>query len=121
MPIEKINCAEKFALFQEYWTPKIVGELNDAHIKFAKMKGEFTWHHHDNEDELFFVIKGTLTIKLRDKDLSLGEGDFCIIPKGVEHLPVADEEVHVMLIEPKSTRNTGNVANEKTVEKLDWI
>jgi len=119
--MEKVNLAEKFSLFQEYWSPKIVGELNDSHVKLVKLKGEFVWHHHDNEDELFLVVKGRLLIKLRDRDIWLDEGEFTIISKGVEHLPVADEEVHVLLLEPKSTLNTGNVQNERTVANLKQI
>jgi mannose-6-phosphate isomerase-like protein (cupin superfamily) len=115
-----INLADKFNLFQEPWHPKIVGELNDSYVKLAKLKGEFVWHHHDNEDELFLVIKGTLVIKLRDQELTIHEGEFVIIPKGVEHLPLAEEEVQVLLLEPKSTLNTGDVQNERTVE-AEWI
>jgi len=118
--INKVNIAQKFDLFQEQWSPKIVGELNDSHVKLVKLKGEFVWHHHDDEDELFLVVKGRLLIKLRDKDIWLNEGEFVIIPKGVEHLPVADEEAQVILLEPKSTLNTGNVDNERTVEAA-WI
>ncbi len=119
--MEKVNIANKLSLFQEYWSPKIVGELNDSHVKLVKLKGEFVWHHHEQEDELFLVVKGRLLIKLRDRDIWLDEGEFVIIPKGVEHLPVADEEVHVLLLEPKSTLNTGNVQNEKTVSDLKKI
>ena len=119
--MEKVNLADKFSLFQEYWSPKIVGALNDSHVKLAKLKGEFVWHHHENEDELFLVVKGRLLIKLRDRDIWLDEGEFIIIPKGVEHLPVANEEVHVLLLEPKSTLNTGNVQNERTVADLKQI
>ncbi len=115
-----INLSEKFDLFNDHWHPRIVGELNDSHVKLAKLKGEFVWHHHDNEDEMFLVVKGALVIKLRDRDLHIGAGEFVIIPRGVEHLPVAAEEVHVLLLEPKSTLNTGNVRNERTVE-ADWI
>jgi mannose-6-phosphate isomerase-like protein (cupin superfamily) len=115
-----INLADKFNLFQEPWHPKIVGELNDSYVKLAKLNGEFVWHHHDNEDELFLVIKGTLVIKLRDQELTIHEGEFVVIPKGVEHLPIVEEEVQVLLLEPKSTLNTGNVQNEKTVE-AEWI
>ena len=116
--VEKVNLTEKLNLFQDYWSPKIVGELNDSHVKVVKLKGEFTWHHHEHEDELFLVIKGRLLIRLRDRDVWLQEGEFVIIPKGIEHLPVAEEEVHVLLIEPKSTLNTGNVQNERTVTDL---
>ena len=119
--MDKVNLSEKFALFQHYWSPKIAGELNDSYIKLAKLKGEFVWHQHENEDELFLVVKGHLLIKLRDRDIHLKEGKFVIIPKGVEHLPIAEEEVHVLLLEPKSTLNTGNVQNERTVTDLDWV
>jgi len=117
---EVINLTEKFNLFSEQWHPKIAGELNDSYVKLAKVRGEFVWHHHENEDELFFVVKGTLTIKLRDKDLTIREGEIAIIPKGVEHMPVAQEEVWIMMLEPKTTSNTGNVENERTVA-ADWI
>ena len=113
--VEKVNLAQKFTLFNEYWVPYIVGELNDSYVKVDKLKGEFVWHKHEFEDELFLVKKGKLLIKLRDKDVWLNEGEFIIIPKGVEHKPVAEDEVHVVLIEPKSTLNTGDVRNEKTV------
>lgn len=119
--MEKVNLIEKLTKFEQLWSPKIIGEMNESYIKVAKLKGEFIWHKHEAEDELFFVIKGKLIIKLRDKDINLNEGEFFIIPKGVEHLPVAKEEVHVMLIEPKTTLNTGDVINEKTHENLDWI
>jgi mannose-6-phosphate isomerase-like protein (cupin superfamily) len=119
--MEKINLNQKFGLFHEHWSPKIIGELNDSYIKLAKLKGKFDWHHHNNEDELFFVVKGQLTIKLRDKDLILEEGELVVIPKGVDHLPVAAEEVQVMLIEPKDTLNTGNVVTEKTKATLEHI
>jgi len=119
--MEQVDLNEKFALFDEYWTPKIAGELNGQYVKLAKLKGEFVWHQHENEDELFMVIKGSLKIKLKDKDIDLNEGQFLIIPRGVEHLPVAEEECHVLLFEPKSVLNTGNVKNEKTTEKLDII
>ncbi len=115
-----INLAHKLSLFDEFWRPRIVGELNDTYVKLVKLKGEFVWHLHENEDELFLVIKGKLLIKLRDRDLWLEEGEFAIIPKGIEHCPVAAEEVHVLLLEPKSTLNTGNVENERTVA-AQWI
>ena len=118
--MEKVNLANKFGLFQEYWSPKIVGELNDSYLKLAKLKGEFVWHHHEAEDELFLVVQGRLLIKLRDRDILLDEGEFVIIPRGVEHCPVAEEEVHVLLLEPKSTVNTGNVQNERTAGE-QWI
>ncbi len=118
---EVVNLAQKFSLFTEHWSPKIVGELNDYHVKLVKFQGEFVWHHHDEEDEMFLVVKGKLQMKLRDKDLWLSEGEFVIIPHGVEHLPVAPEEVHAVLFEPQSTLNTGNVRNERTVSYLDRI
>jgi len=116
-----VDLKEKFSLFNEFWKPKVAGELNGQYVKLAKLKGEFVWHHHDNEDELFMVIKGKLTIKLRDQDITLNEGQFFIIPRGVEHLPVAVEECHVMLFEPKSVLNTGNIKSEKTIESLETI
>lgn len=120
--VQKVNLAEKFGLFSDYWHPRIAGDLNDSHIKVVKVKGEFTWHHHDNEDELFLVVKGTLLIKLRDGDILLHEGEFAVIPRGVEHKPVAEEEAQIMLIEPKSlTRNTGNIENEMTVAQQERI
>jgi len=116
-----VNLAQKFDRFDEYWSPRITGELNDSYVKLAKLKGEFVWHQHDNEDELFLVVKGHLTIKLRDRDVELDEGEFVIIPRGVEHLPVAEEEVQVLLLEPKSTLNTGNVQSERTVAELKRV
>ena len=119
--MDKVNLAQKFSMFHDYWNPKIVGEINDSHIKLVKFKGDFVWHHHETEDELFLVLKGSLLIKLRDRDISLEEGEFVIIPKGVEHLPIADEEAHVLLLEPKTTLNTGNISNERTVADLERI
>jgi mannose-6-phosphate isomerase-like protein (cupin superfamily) len=119
--MEKVNLTEKFSKFSDYWSPKIAGELNDSYIKLVKLKGEFVWHHHEQEDELFLVVKGRLLIKLRDRDILLEEGEFVIIPRGVEHLPIAEEEVHVLLLEPKSTLNTGNIQSEKTVADLERI
>ncbi len=119
--MEKVNVAEKFSLFHEYWSPKIAGEINDSYVKLAKFKGEFVWHHHENEDEMFLVVKGKMLIKFRDKDVWLNEGEFLIVPKGVEHMPVAEEEVHVLLLEPKTTLNTGDQVNEKTVTDLETI
>ena len=115
-----INLTQKFSLIEEYWSPRIAGELNDSYVKLAKLKGEFVWHHHEKEDELFLVIKGRLCMKLRDGDCWIEEGEFLIVPRGVEHCPVAEEEVHVLLLEPKSTLNTGNVVNERTVGD-QWI
>jgi mannose-6-phosphate isomerase-like protein (cupin superfamily) len=119
--IEKVNLVQKFGLFQDYWSPKIAGEINDSFIKLGKLKGEFVWHHHEAEDELFLVVKGRLLIKLRDQDIFLEEGEFVIIPRGVEHLPIAEEEAHVLLLEPKTTLNTGNVRDERTLEELERI
>ena len=119
--IETVSLFEKLNSFQDYWSPKIVGEFNESFVKLVKLKGEFVWHHHEAEDELFLVVKGSLLIRLRDRDVTVDEGEFVIIPRGVEHLPVAEEEVHVLLLEPKSTLNTGNVANERTVAELDRI
>ena len=118
--LRKVNLAEKFALFFDQWSPKIIGEVNDCYVKVVKVKGEFVFHHHENEDELFLVSKGRLTIKLKDGDIVLEEGEFVIIPKGVEHKPVADEETQLVLIEPKTTLNTGNVLNELT-KGDQWI
>lgn len=119
--MDKVVIKEKFELFDEYWNPKIVGELNGQCVKLAKFKGEFVWHQHENEDEMFMVMRGHLKIRLRDKDIELNEGEFLIIPKGVEHLPIAEEEVHVMLFEPKTTINTGEVESDKSILKLDHI
>ena len=119
--MEKLNLAEKFGRFDDLWSPKIIGELNDYHLKLVKVKGEFVWHHHETEDELFLVVKGKLLIKLRDRDIWLQEGEFVIIPKGVEHLPIAEEEAHVILLEPKTTLNTGNLQNERTVPNVGRI
>lgn len=105
----------------ECLSPKIVGELNDSYVKLVKVKGEFVWHHHANEDELFLVVKGRLVIRFRDRDVEIREGEFLIVPKGVEHLPVAEEEAHILLLEPRSTLNIGNLHNERTVEVLERI
>ncbi len=117
----KVNLKEKFTQFDEYWSPKIVGELNGQYVKIAKCKGDFIWHHHANEDEMFWIVKGTLKIEMHDKTVTLNEGEFYIIPKGVEHKPSAEEEVHIVLIEPKSTEQTGGVASELLVEEQEWI
>jgi mannose-6-phosphate isomerase-like protein (cupin superfamily) len=119
--VTKVNLAEKFRLFQDCWSPKIAGELNDSYVKLVKLKGEFVWHHHAAEDELFLVVQGKLLIRLRDRDIRLEEGEFVIIPRGMDHLPVAEEDVHVLLLEPKSTLNTGNVQSERTVANLEHI
>lgn len=119
--MDTVNLKDKFNQFSDRWSPKIIGELNDSYVKAAKLKGEFVWHHHDHEDELFLVIKGTLQMKFRDREAIVREGEFIVVPHGVEHLPVADEEVHLVLIEPKTTLNTGNVTNERTVAQLDRL
>jgi len=119
--MEKVNLNQKFGLIQDYCSPKIAGEINDSYVKLVKFKGEFVWHHHETEDELFLVVKGKLLIKLRDRDIWLQEGEFVIIPKGIDHLPIADEEAHVILLEPKTTLNTGNTQNERTVTNLEQI
>jgi mannose-6-phosphate isomerase-like protein (cupin superfamily) len=116
--MNKVNLAEKFSRFSDYWNPKVVGELNGQLVKLVKVKGEFVWHKHEYEDELFLVVRGQLTIRLRTEDVVLQEGEFFIVPRGVEHQPVAREEAHVLLFEPASTLNTGNVRNERTVEQL---
>ena len=119
--MDKIIIKDKLSLFKEYWNPKIVGELNGQHIKLAKFKGEFVWHKHDNEDEMFFVLRGEFRMEFRDKNVDLKENEFLIVPKGVEHRPVAENEVAVMLFEPKSTLNTGDKKGELTSENLDEI
>ena len=117
---EKVNLADKFSLFDEHWSPRITAELNDSYVKLVKVQSEFVWHHHDDEDELFLVVKGHLTIKLRERDIELDEGEFVIIPRGVEHKPVAVEEAHVLLLEAKSTVNTGSAGGELTAEDK-WV
>jgi mannose-6-phosphate isomerase-like protein (cupin superfamily) len=117
----KVNLAQKLSLFGERWSPKIVGEINDLHVKLVKIQGEFVWHHHQEEDELFLVVQGRIRIRFRDGDVELGEGEFLVVPRGVEHMPVAEEEASVVLIEPKSTLNTGDVVNERTVAELERI
>jgi len=120
--MEIVNLKDKMRRVQEYWSPKIVGELNDAYVKVVKLRGEFVWHHHAGEDELFFVVEGRLRMQLRDGNRDLGPGEFIIVPRGVEHCPRAlTDEVHVVLIEPRTTLNTGNVVNERTVRDLERI
>ena len=119
--VETVNLVRKFGLFQDLWSPKIVGEVNDFYVKLVKLKGEFVWHHHETEDELFLVFRGNLTIRLRDRQIRLKEGEFVVIPRGVEHRPVAREEVHVLLLEPKSTLNTGNVQDERTIAEPERL
>ncbi len=119
--MQKVNLADKFAMFSEQWSPKIVGGLNGQYVKLAKFQGEFVWHHHEVEDELFLVVKGKFTMHYRDRREEIEAGEFVIVPAGVEHKPVADEEVQVLLFEPKSTLNTGNVRNQRTLDKLQKL
>ena len=119
--MDKINLAEKFSLFHDHFNPKVVGELNGQQVKLVKFKGEFVWHHHDHEDELFYVLKGSFDMHMRDRIVTVNEGEFIIMPRGVEHKPVANEEVEIMLFEPATTLNTGNIINEKTVKELKHL
>ena len=119
--MQTINLKNKFSLFSDYCNPRVIGEVNDCHVKAVKLKGEFIWHHHENEDELFLVVQGTLRMKFRDGEAVVRQGEFVIVPRSVEHCPVADEEVHIVLIEPKSTLNTGNITNDRTVAQLEQI
>jgi mannose-6-phosphate isomerase-like protein (cupin superfamily) len=116
-----VNLNEKFSRFSDYCNPRVIGEVNDCYVKAVKLKGEFIWHHHENEDEMFLVVKGTLKMKFRDHEEIIKEGEFIVVPRGVEHCPVADDEVHIILIEPKSTLNTGNITNERTVAQLERV
>ncbi|MGH7137746.1 MAG: cupin domain-containing protein, partial [Pirellulales bacterium] len=118
---QPVNLQDKFGRFSDYWSPKIVGELNGQQVKLVKFQGEFVWHKHDNEDELFLVVNGRFRIEFRERHVWLSEGEFLIVPRGVEHRPVAEEEVHVLLFEPASTLNTGNVQDDRTVANLDRI
>lgn len=119
--MQPVNISEKLALFSDHWHPRIVGELNGQHVKLVKFQGPFVWHKHDGEDELFLVVRGAFTMEFRDRRIGLREGEFLIVPKGVEHRPVADAEVAVLLFEPASTLNTGDQQNEKTISKPEWI
>lgn len=119
--MEKVNLAQKFSLFQDHWNPRIAGELNDSYIKLVKVQGEFVWHQHETDDEFFLVVKGKLHIKLRDGEVVLEPGEFFVVPRGVEHCPVAEEETHVVLLEPKTVLNTGNLQNERTVADVQRI
>ncbi len=121
LEVKVINIKQKLSIFEEYWSPKIVGELNDQKVQVVKLKGEFVWHHHDNEDELFLVVKGKLIIHFRDKDVEVGEGEFVIIPHPIEHKPEAKEEVHIILIEPKGTVNTGSARGSDLTAKEEII
>lgn len=119
--MEKVNLEQKLSLFSDFWNPRIISELNGQHVKLVKLKGEFVWHHHDHEDELFYVLKGKLRMEFRNKAFDLEPGEMIVVPKGVEHKPVAFEEVHVMLFEPASTLNTGNIENERTQKELEKL
>jgi mannose-6-phosphate isomerase-like protein (cupin superfamily) len=119
--MEKVNIREKLDQFSDHWNPRIIGELNGQHVKAVKLKGEFIWHHHDHEDELFLVTRGTLKMEFREKTVEVKEGEFIIVPRKVEHKPVAPEEVHILLFEPVYTLNTGNMENERTRKKLEKI
>src|SRR5215510_14188600 len=119
--MEKVNLADKLSTFNDYFNPRIAGELNGQQVKLVKFKGEFVWHHHDHEDELFYVVKGSFDMQLRDKIITVNAGEFLIMPRGVEHRPVAHEEVEIMLFEPATTLNTGNVENELTRKDLGKI
>lgn len=119
--IRKVNVAEAFDSFSEYWFPRIVGDVGDMHVKAIKLLGDFVWHKHEEEDEFFFVVKGRMVVRFRDRDISVHEGEFIIVPRGTEHQTVAEQECHVLVVEPKSTVNTGNVTNDRTVTKLDRI
>lgn len=119
--MEKVNLREKFAKISEYWKPYIAAELNGQLVKLDKLKGEFVWHHHEHEDEMFLVVKGNFRIEFRDKTVHLTEGEFIVVPRGVEHRPVADEEAWILLFEPGTTLNTGNVVNERTLHELERV
>jgi mannose-6-phosphate isomerase-like protein (cupin superfamily) len=119
--MNKVNLREKFDLLDDHWSPKVVGELNGQQVKLVKFLGEFVWHHHEDEDELFLVVNGRFRMEFRDREVWLEEGEFLIVPRGEEHRPVADEEVHVLLFEPATTLNTGNVRSERTIDRPGWI
>jgi len=119
--MEKVNLAEKLSRFTDYWSPKIVGELNGQYVKLVKLKGEFVWHKHEHEDEMFFVVEGILKMELRDKTIEISKNEFIVVPKGTEHRPVAEAEVWLMLFEPVSTLNTGDQKNEFTKQDLDRL
>ena len=121
MDIQPINLQQKFSKFSEHWSPRIIAQMNDYHFKLAKVQGEFIWHDHPETDETFLVVHGKLDILFRDGKVSLREGEMCVVPRGVEHKPVAEEECHILLIEPAGTINTGNVVDEKTATNVDWI
>jgi len=119
--MEIVNLNDKLSKVKEYWSPKIVGEINDSYVKVVKFKGPFLWHHHDDEDEMFLVVKGRMKMRFRDRDVFVDPGEFIVVPKGVEHMPEAEDEVQVVLFEPKSTLNTGNIRNERTMAQLERL
>ncbi|HEY8123372.1 MAG TPA: cupin domain-containing protein [Myxococcota bacterium] len=119
--MQKVNLAEQLARFSEHWSPRVVGELNGQHVRLVKLQGEFVWHHHEREDELFLVVRGRLRMHLRDRVVDVEPGEFVIVPRGVEHKPAADQETHVLLFEPAATLNTGNVRNARTIERLERL
>ena len=119
--LEKVNLGEKLDLFDDFWSPKIVGELNGQHVLLAKLRGEFVWHQHETQDEMFLVLRGRMVIHFRDRDVFLEEGEFIVVPRGVEHKPAVDDEAHVLLFEPQDTAHTGNVRSEKTVDEFERI
>jgi mannose-6-phosphate isomerase-like protein (cupin superfamily) len=119
--VEKVNLEEKLGKFRDLWSPKIVGQINDFQVKLVKLKGEFVWHHHEKEDELFLVLRGRMTVQLPHGEVQVGEREFVVVPRGMEHRPIAHEETHVLLLEPASTLNTGNVQDERTRKNLDRI
>jgi mannose-6-phosphate isomerase-like protein (cupin superfamily) len=119
--IEVVNLADKFSLIQDQWDPKVIAQLNDYHLKIAKIQGEFVWHSHPETDEVFIVIQGDLTIHLRDGELQLAPGELCVIPSGVDHKPAADQECQILMVEPAGTLNTGDAGGERTIEQIDWI
>lgn len=119
--MQKVNLSEAFQRFDEFWNPKVIGEVNNCQVKLVKVKGEFIWHKHEEEDELFMVVKGRFTLRFRDGDVDLEEGELMIVPRGVEHLPVADEEAHLLVFEPGTTLNTGNVRNDRTVDSPERL
>lgn len=119
--MKTINIADKFSQFHEHWSPKILGEINDSYVKAVRFQGEFVWHHHDHEDEMFLVVQGRMQMRFRDHEEIVSPGEFIIVPRGVEHMPVAEQEAQVLLFEPKTTLNTGNVTNERTLPQLEKI
>jgi len=119
--MEKVNIEEKLALFDEHWRPKVVGELNGQHVRLAKFRGEFVWHEHEDEDEFFLVLHGSFDMHFRDRIVTINKGEFIIVPRGVEHCPCTDQEVHVLLFEPAGTLNTGNTESDRTLRDLDWL